>query len=308
MSMFRRFGFFMLVNALIMTTIYFLSMAVNLFIFGEPFPPQNQIGTLMVWAGLWGFGGAFISLFMSKFLAKRMYGLKMIDSKTAYGMERDLIETVHRLARAAQLPAMPEVGIYESPEMNAFATGPSKGNSLVAVSTGLMRSMNRDQVEGVLGHEVAHIANGDMVTMTLLQGVINAFVLFFARILAKIVAGSMQSENSRGGSSGMEILIFYVLQTVFGLLGSLAVAYYSRRREFRADKGGAQLAGREKMVSALQALQKQSSLNLPVMDPDDGAFANFKISSSKGGNLVQLFSSHPPLELRISRLQHNLSR
>ncbi|MBY0383891.1 M48 family metalloprotease, partial [bacterium] len=181
-----------------MLTVSVLGGIISYFVFGTATPPMGY-GALLLMSCVWGTGGAFISLMISKFMAKRSMGLHMIDPQSARGQERELVDTVHRLARAAQLPAMPEVGIYESPDVNAFATGPSKSNSLVAVSTGLLNSMNRDQVEGVLGHEVAHIANGDMVTLTLVQGVVNSFVIFFSRILASVIAGSSNNENRRGG-------------------------------------------------------------------------------------------------------------
>jgi heat shock protein HtpX len=214
---------------------------------------------------------------------------------------RELVHTVHQLAQAARLPAMPEVGIYDSPEVNAFATGPSKRRSLVAVSSGLLQRMNQEQVKGVLGHEVSHIANGDMVTMTLIQGVVNAFVMFLARIIAFALTSTRNSDDDSVGTSGMFYIVTFVLEMVFMVLGSMVVAWFSRRREFRADAGGARIAGRDSMIHALQGLQKT------IAEPVDRGHSQpalnaFKISSKPGG-FALLFSTHPPLEQRIERLQ-----
>lgn len=229
----------------------------------------------------------------------------MIDPKSASGTERDVLEIVHRMARAAGLSTMPEVGIYQSADVNAFATGPSKSNSLVAVSTGLLNTMNRDQVEGVLGHEVAHIANGDMVALTLIQGIVNSFVIFFSRILASVIAGS-NSDGERRGGGGMEFILIMVFQILFGLLGNMAVSYFSRQREFRADRGSAHYAGKGKMISALQALQAQTARLKGAVEPEEDSFASAKISSLKRHDLMALFSTHPPLEQRIARLQQQI--
>jgi heat shock protein HtpX len=188
---------------------------------------------------------------------------------------------------------VPEVGIYDSPEVNAFATGPSKSRSLVAVSSGLMRSMRPDEIEGVLAHEVAHIGNGDMVTMTLLQGVINAFVMFAARVVAHVITRS----GDREGNGGMYFLIVIVLQIVFAILGSLITSWFSRQREFRADYGGASLAGRERMLGALRRL----AANRELVDTRHEALATMKING--GGRWMVFFSTHPPLEARIKALE-----
>ena len=201
---------------------------------------------------------------------------------------------MHGLARGARLPALPEVGIYDSPEVNAFATGPTKSRALVAVSSGLLGRMNRDEVEGVLGHEITHVANGDMVTMTLLQGVVNAFVLFFARVVAMAV-----SQNVRQESRGMvNFLVVIVLQIVLSLLGALVVAAFSRWREFRADHGGATLAGTPKMIAALERLRR----NAEMVDTSHEALATLKIAGAPS-RFMTLLASHPPLEERIARLQ-----
>jgi heat shock protein HtpX len=296
MSALRRIGFFVLINIMVMLSVGILIQLLNVFVFHGRI--NNYYGSLLMLSVLWGSVGSFISLMMSKFLAKRAYGLKMLDVKTAAGTEREILEMVHGLARTARLSALPEVGIYDSPEMNAFATGPSKKNSLVAVSSGLLRSMNRDQVEGVLAHEVAHIANGDMVTMALLQGIINSFVIFFSHIIANFLV------DDRGGS-WKRYFVVSALQVAFGILGSIPLAFYSRGREFRADKGGARYAGTGKMIGALQALERQ--VGVPVgtgTEPVDDAFAAFKISNyNRRGGVISLFSTHPPLAQRILRLQ-----
>jgi len=212
-----------------------------------------------------------------------------------------LVQTVHHLARAAGLPALPEVGIYESPDVNAFATGPSKSRSLVAVSTGLLDNMGQAEVEGVLGHEVTHISNGDMVTMTLLQGVINAFVMFLSRILAFVVSQAMRSrDDGRDGGGIMEWIMYYLFQIVFSLFGMVVLAWFSRTREFRADAGGARLAGRNNMIGALRALGALHDEKIAAAEAQRGqAFQMMKISGSKRS----LFATHPPIEERIARLE-----
>jgi heat shock protein HtpX len=241
-------------------------------------------------------GGAFISLQLSRWMAKRSTGMQLVDPQSARGDEAWLYETIARLTRQANLP-MPEVGIYPSPEVNAFATGPSKSRSLVAVSAGLLRSMRKDEVEGVLAHEVAHIANGDMVTMTLIQGVMNAFVMFFARIIASALSGS-GSRDDRGGGRAPSFMLVWMLEMVLGIAGSVVTAWFSRQREFRADYGGASLAGRDKMLGALRRL----AANQGMIDPRHEALATMKISGSPR-NYMMLFSTHPPLEQRIAVLE-----
>jgi heat shock protein HtpX len=252
-----------------------------------------DIGSLAVFCLVWGMGGAFISLLMSRWIAKRATGVHLIEGRSGDSQLDWLHQTVERLTRQANLP-MPEVGIYESGEVNAFATGPSKSRSLVAVSTGLMRAMRPEEVEGVLAHEVAHIANGDMVTMTLLQGVMNAFVMFFARVIASVLTRS--DDDRRGG--GSYFLVVIVLQIVLGILGSLVTAWFSRHREFRADAGGAHLAGRERMLGALRRL----AANHELVDTSHQALATMKINGVRGW--AAMFSTHPPLEARIAALQN----
>jgi heat shock protein HtpX len=238
--------------------------------------------------------GSLISLALSRVMAKRMMGVRVIDPNTRDPQEREIVEMVHNLARAARLPAMPEVGYYDSPEVNAFATGPTKSRALVAVSSGLWQRMSRDEVEGVLGHEITHVSNGDMVTMTLLQGVVNAFVLFFARVIAFAVSQNVRDEN-RGM---VQFGIVMVLQIVLSLLGAVVVAAFSRWREFRADRGGAQLAGRGKMIAALERLRR----NVELVDTRQESLATLKIAGGPS-RMASLFASHPPLEVRIARLQ-----
>jgi heat shock protein HtpX len=240
----------------------------------------------------WGMGGAFISLQMSRFIAKQAMGVQLVDGRTGHADLDWLHATVRQITDRAGLP-MPEVGFYESPEVNAFATGPSRRRSLVAVSTGLLRTMSRAEVEGVLAHEVAHIANGDMVTMTLIQGVVNAFVMFFARVIASVLRNAVD-ERMSGVVYFMTVI---VLQIVLGLAGSIVVAWFSRAREFRADAGAATLSGRDKMIAALQRLQQTTRM----IENEHPALATMKISGSPGW--LALLSTHPPLEARIAALR-----
>lgn len=289
----KRIGLFILTNLLVLTTISITISLIQSFT-GIQLNNSSYIGLLLM-CMVWGFGGAFISLLLSKWMAKRMMGVKIIEPGTTNATEMELVGMVHRMAQNAGLSKMPEVGIYDSPDMNAFATGPSKRNSLVAVSTGLMRTMNKAEIEGVIGHEVAHIANGDMVTMTLLQGTVNAFVMFLARIIANIASSQVDERNRHMVYFGVSI----ALDILLGILGSLVVAYFSRFREYRADAGGASYAGREKMIAGLRKLQS----TYDRLEPDDRPMAAFKISNRPSG-LMALFSTHPPLEKRIERLQN----
>lgn len=252
--------------------------------------------SLAVYCLIWGFGGAFISLAMSKMIAKWTMGVQIIDPEKATGTQRELLQSVYEYAQKAGISKMPEVGIYESYDINAFATGPTKNRSLVAVSTGLLQRMNKNEIEGVLAHEVAHIANGDMVTMTLIQGIVNAFVMFFARIIAFAVSQSVREENR----AMVNFVVVIVCQILLGILGSIAVSWFSRFREFRADAGGAHLAGTPKMIAALQSLQRSYGQMEAASAPE--SIAAFRISN-KGRGLSSLFSTHPTLEDRIERLR-----
>jgi heat shock protein HtpX len=266
--------------------------------------PARSSGSLVALAAfclVWGMGGAFVSLGLSRIIAKWSTGVKLVDGRTGNPDLDWLHNTIQNLSHAAGL-AMPQVGFYESPEVNAFATGPSKNRSLVAVSSGLMQAMRRDEIEGVLGHELAHIKNGDMVTMTLIQGVVNAFVLFLSHIVAALVRSAMSSRDSEDDRPGfMDVIVGHVVfiaaQIVFGILGSVITAWFSRRREFRADDGGAALAGRGSMIAALRRLQQTHE----AVDTSQAALATLKISG-KGGFLA-LTSTHPPLDMRIRALE-----
>jgi len=254
---------------------------------------------MLLAAAVVGFTGSIISLLMSKKMAIHGMGVNVIQQPENQ-MEAWLVETVRRQAEAAGI-GMPDVGIFDSADPNAFATGANKNASLVAVSTGLLHNMNQDEVEAVLGHEIAHIANGDMVTLTLIQGVVNTFVIFLSRIVAGIITNALQGNSDDDSdapveNSGTFFIVSFILQIVFGFLASMIVAWFSRQREFRADEGGARLAGKSKMIGALQALQNQhANEDLP------GNLAAFGIS----GKFTSLFSSHPPLEVRIEALRNN---
>lgn len=298
MGIARRIILFLAVNALVIFTISIILRLFNV----QPFLTSHGISytDLLLFCLIWGFGGAFISLALSRSMAKWMMGVKLVDPSTRDPQGKDLIHVVYTLARAANLPTMPEVGIYESPEMNAFATGPSRKRSLVAVSRGLLNKMSPKELEGVLGHEIAHIANGDMVTMTLVQGIINAFVMFLARVLAFALSG-LGNKNNQRSSNGSYYLWVFLFELVFMFLGMLVIAAYSRFREFRADRGGAKLAGCDSMISALEALKRSQE----VVDQryEKPAFQAFKISNPKKHGLRQLFATHPPLEERIEKLK-----
>jgi heat shock protein HtpX len=298
MQMAKRISLLLVVNILVMITI---TVILGLLHVGNLFPEGGLTG-LAVFCLVWGFGGAFISLGLSRLMAKWMMGVRVIPPNTSDPTLQELVQTVHGLARGAGLPSLPEVGIYQSDEVNAFATGPTKSRALVAVSTGLLNRMGSREVEGVLGHEVTHISNGDMVTMTLIQGVINAFVLFLSQVLAFVISQSMRSRDDRGGG-WMQFLLVIVFQIVFSILGSTVVCWFSRQREFRADAGGARLAGRENMINALRALAQLHNPQLAAAEAKRAqAFQSLKISGQAGG-LMALFATHPPIEERIARLE-----
>jgi len=250
---------------------------------------------LLVWAGLFGFGGAFVSLAMSKMQAKMFMGVRVIDPQSADANARWLLSVIEQHARNVGV-GMPEVGIFESPEPNAFATGMSRNSALVAVSSGLLQRMNREEITAVLGHEMTHVANGDMVTLALIQGVVNTFVLFLARVVGNIVDRAVfRSDDGRGIAS---VLTFYVLQIAFGILATPLVMWFSRWREFRADRGGAQLAGTPNMIAALEELKR---VHEPLPAPQFAAFGIADGAVASG--LRRLFMSHPPLDERIAALR-----
>jgi len=253
-----------------------------------------NLQALLVMSAVIGFGGSFISLALSKFMAKRSMGVQIIE-KPGNSTEQWLVDTVRRQAKQAGI-GMPEVGIFNAPDPNAFATGMRRNSALVAVSTGLLQNMDAGEVEAVLGHEIAHVSNGDMVTMGLIQGVVNTFVIFLSRIIGHVV-DRVVFKTERGYGPAYYITSI-VAQVFLSILASIIVMWFSRRREFRADAGGASLAGRDKMIGALQALQR-------AHEPHDlpGEFAAFGIAGGLGSGLKKLFMTHPPLEQRIAALQ-----
>lgn len=297
--MFRRIVLFICLNLCVLLAISVLMSIFHV----QPYLTEHGLDMtqLLIFCAIWGFAGAFISLALSRIMAKWMMGVQVIDPDTTNPEERKLLQLVHALAEKAKLPAMPEVGIYASAEVNAFATGPTRSRSLVAVSSGMLQKMNWDEIEGVLAHEISHVANGDMVTMTLLQGVVNAFVMFFARVLAFVVTrmGRKSDSQSDAPSPLVYNILVFVFEIMFMLLGAMVVAAFSRYREFRADGGGASLAGRSRMVAALQRLKQV--VDVKDSKADQPAFQSMKISNPKG--IMHLFSSHPPLDVRIKRLQ-----
>ncbi|MBU6400907.1 MAG: protease HtpX [Verrucomicrobia bacterium] len=298
----KRVLLFVAVNLLVLVTI---SLVLTVLGVGR-YLGGGGYGALMGFCLVWGMGGAFISLALSRLMAKWMMGVQVVDPDSADPQVQELVQTVRRLAQRAGLPAMPEVGIYDSPEINAFATGPSRSRALVAVSSGLLHALRSEEVEGVLGHELTHVANGDMVTMTLLQGIINAFVMFLARVLAFALSQAMRSrdDDNRGGGWFFQFVLIQVFQVVLSLFGMLVVNWFSRWREFRADAGGARLAGRERMIGALRALQRIHEPPSPELagGPGPDAFRSLKIASPRGA-LWRWFADHPPLEERIARLE-----
>ncbi len=300
----KRMVLFTVVNILVMVTITIVLSVLGV---GRYFP-RNGMAGLAIFSLVWGFAGAFISLALSRLMAKWFMGVQVIPVDTREPDLRELVDMVHRLARQAGLPSMPEVGIYDSPEINAFATGPTRARSLVGVSTGLLHQMRRREIEGVLSHEVAHIANGDMVTMTLVQGVINAIVLFLSRVLAFAVSQALRSRDDRDSGGGwLQYILVFVFQIVFSILGSIVVCWFSRVREYRADAGGAALAGRDSMIEALRALQRLHHPEAAAAAAQQSqSFQTLKISGSAAG-FAAMFSTHPPLEERIARLERGLA-
>jgi len=283
--MFSRIALFLLTNfaVLILAGIVMSVAGVN----------PNRMSGLLIFAAIFGFGGSFISLLLSKFMAKRSTGAVVI-TEPRNQTERWLLATVERQAREAGI-GMPEVAVYEGPEINAFATGANRNKALVAVSTGLLHNMSEDEAEAVLGHEIAHVANGDMVTMALLQGVLNTFVIVLARIVGGFIDSALSGNREGGGRGFAYYIIVFVLEMVFGLFATMISMWFSRHREFRADAGGAHLAGRQKMIAALERLKvNHGQSTLPTQ------IAAFGIA---GGAARKLFMSHPPLDERIAALR-----
>jgi len=288
---------FLLTNAAVLLLISVVFHLLGISQFLDQQGVQLSLDSLLIYSAVIGMSGSFISLLLSKWMAKQSMGVYVIK-QPANSTERWLHDVVARQAGAAGI-GMPEVGIFESPDPNAFATGMSKNDALVAVSTGLMHQMSADEVEAVLGHEISHVANGDMVTMGLLQGVVNTFVFFFATIAGHLVDRVIfRSEDDRGGYGPAYFITQMVAQILLSILATMIVMWFSRWREFRADTGGANLAGRQKMIGALRALQR-------THEPQDlpGEFAAFGISGGLGSGFAKLFMSHPPLEERIEALQ-----
>jgi heat shock protein HtpX len=287
MTMAKRVVLFLAVNMLVLLTI---SITLQLLGVGPYLTARGiDYGSLLAFCLVWGMGGAFVSLALSRVMAKWTMGVELLEPDSGH----PLVALVRRLAERVGIP-LPEIGVYRSPEPNAFATGPTRGRALIAVSTGLLESMNEAELEGVLGHELSHVANGDMVTMTLLQGVVNAFVMFIARVVAFALSRSSERENGYATRR----LTVVVLEIVLGFFGMIVVAWFSRWREFRADAGSARASGKEKMIAALEALRRR-------FEPRDAqpAYAALKIAGGRGGGLLALIATHPPLEERIAALR-----
>jgi len=296
--MIRRIVYFLGLN-------FVLLMTFSVIMSFMPVPPGYYTQMIILYA-LFGYGGALISLMLSRKMAKWGRKMEIIDPKNPGNSQSEwLVKTVHNYARMSGIKVMPEVGVYFADELNAFATGPTKNKSLVAVSTGLLNTMTKDEVEGVLGHEIAHIKNGDMVTMVLLQGTINTLVMFAARILSDLVASKLSRDGERG-SFWVRMALYQVFAMALGVLGMVVQGAFSRKREFRADEGGARLAGPEKMVKSLMRLQshydpkqKKAMNKEPV--------AALQISGYfRDSSLAQLLSTHPPLDRRIAALKKRM--
>ncbi len=265
----------------------------------EPYLNENglNLGSLLIFAAVMGMGGSFISLAISKWMAKRATGARVIENPSTPG-EVWLVETVRRQAQIAGI-GMPEVAIFDSPDVNAFATGWNKNNALVAVSTGLLQAMTKSEAEAVLGHEVSHVANGDMVTLALIQGVVNTFVMFLSRVIGYLV-DKIVFKTERGNGPAFFVTMI-IAEMVLGVLASIIVMWFSRRREFIADSGGAALAGKAAMISALERLKAQHGV---AAEPLPEKLAAFGISGGVGSGLKRLFMTHPPLDERIEMLRH----
>ncbi len=296
MALIKRITLFLAVNFLVVLVVSFLLNLFNV----APYLSRYglNIPMLAVFCLVWGMVGSFISLLLSKQMAKWMMGVRILK-KGESSTSDELIKMVEDLSRKARLPRTPEVGIFHMNVSNAFATGPSSSNALVAVSDQLLRQMDREKLKAILGHEISHIANGDMVTMTLLQGVVNAFVMFLARVLAYVFSGQSRDENS---SSSYVAYYFTVIlfETIFMILGSMVIAAYSRHREYHADRGGAYLTSKQAMIGALRTLELEREQALPKELKTAEALL---INSKHRGGLLALFASHPSIEDRVHRLE-----
>ncbi|PKL15881.1 MAG: protease HtpX [Spirochaetae bacterium HGW-Spirochaetae-5] len=289
--MFKRIGLFLLTNFLVIITV---SLILNIAL---PMLGINPTGVtrLAVMCGVFGMVGAFISLAISRWMAKKAYNIQILKGNEQNHELREIYQMVARLSKQAGLPTVPEVGIYESAEPNAFATGPSKSKSLVAFSTGLLNAMNRNEVEAVAAHEISHIANGDMVTMTLLTGIANALVMFLSRIIAGIIDSALRGDDDEGGLGFFAyIMVVMVLESVFMLLATIPIAAFSRYREYKADAGAARLTSPTAMANALKSLARVAEI-----PTQKDSFAISKISSNRK---VSLWSTHPSIEDRVAKL------
>jgi heat shock protein HtpX len=301
MGAIKRIFFFLVVNLLVVVTI---SLILNL-LGVRPYLSRQGIDyqSLLVFCMIWGFAGSFISLQLSRWMAKRSMGVELIDpSQPGSALERRLVETVSAICQREGLETLPEIGIYRSPEVNAFATGPSRSRALLAISSGLLEAMDNKAVEGVIGHEVSHIVNGDMVTMTLLQGVVNAFVMFFARVAAFFLESALRGRNDdRRGGLGYwgHYMLISLLESVLMVLAAPVIYWFSRRREYQADAGSARASGRDTMIHALESLKRATQ----VEDNRAPALSAFKINGHGRGLAAMLFASHPPLDARIAALK-----
>lgn len=289
--MMKRVFLFLLTNILVMATI---SVIINLLGI-NPYLTRYGLNwqALAVFCLIWGMTGSFISLFMSRFMARHAFGVELLDPNSG----SELVVMISHLCQQAGIP-LPQIGVYQSPELNAFATGPSKHMSLIAVSSGLLTRMNRNEIEGVLAHEISHIANGDMVTMALVAGVVNSFAMFLSRIISYFVSLAVKEDMAWI----VRMVSTIALDILFSILGSIVVASFSRWREFRADAGSASLAGREKMIAALENLKR----NYEPIDNRAPSMATFKIAGKKG--FISLFATHPPLDERIAALRNFADR
>jgi len=287
----QRIVLFLLTNLAIMLVLS-VTLSILMTVFGID---RQGLGGLLLLACVFGFGGAFISLLMSKWMAKRSVGAYVIE-QPKNNTEKWLLETVKRYSAEAGI-GMPEVALYQSPDMNAFATGANRNNALVAISTGLLENMSQAEAEAVIGHEISHVANGDMVTLTLVQGVVNTFVIFLARLIAGVIDNATRGNNNQGGLGTFAYYgVVFVLEMILGVLASIIVAWFSRKREYRADIGGAQLAGKSAMIGALEKLKRSQESQL------DGTMTAFGINNKS--KMLSLFASHPPLDERIAALRN----
>jgi heat shock protein HtpX len=298
MNLIKRIFLFMLLNIAVVLTITCLLSIFNI----RPYLNAYglDVSQLAIFCLIWGFVGSFISLGLSRVIAKWMMNVQIIDESNCDQNSKFILDLVNKVSLEAGLEHTPQVGIYESNEVNAFATGPTKKRSLVAISTGLLNRMSKEEIEGIIGHEISHITNGDMITMTLLQGVVNSFVMFLARILAFFVS-SLGKDKEKSSNTSNYFLV-YIFEIIFMIIGSMILAFYSRKREYRADENSARLLGKEKMIKALQSLKalyeiRDETKAQPV-------FQTLKISNNTKGGLLNLFSTHPHLDDRIERLKN----